>query len=173
LPFSKEGFPCVHLGGIPQSNYRQRNTPSASAEVTAQQHTLTLLREALTLALFCKAGPVQQGPLFPTTACPLDGQLHVWQGPGGVTMPCEPGGMVQFPAATGTHCAGRPRCTTSASGRRVSRYPDNAVWQAWRERQQTPPGRARVAVEHARPLGTGKADAPATGEDANPQGEGA
>jgi hypothetical protein len=106
-----------------------------------------------TLAIFCKAWPVHQGPYFPKTAFALDWHQHVLQCPGGVTMPCEPGGIVQFPAATCARCALRPRCTTSASGRSVSMHPDEALLQALRERQQTPQGRAplreRVAVEHA------------------------
>ena len=68
-------------------------------------------------------------------------------------MPCEPGGVVKFPAATCAHCALRDRCTPSASGRSVSIHPDEALLQELRERQQTPQGRAqlreRVAVEHA------------------------
>jgi hypothetical protein len=83
----------------------------------------------------------------------LDWQQHVLQCPSGVTMPFELGGMVKFPAATCAPCALRPRCTTSASGRSVSIHPDEALLQEWRERQQTPQGRAtlreRVAVEHA------------------------
>jgi len=106
-----------------------------------------------TLAIFCQAWPVQQGPYFPKTAVALDWQQHVQQCPGGVTMPCEPGGMVQLPAATCAQCALRPRCTTSASGRSVSIHPDEALVQEWRERQQTRQGRAklreRVAGEHA------------------------
>ena len=106
-----------------------------------------------TLAIFCKAWPVQQGPFFPKTAFALDWQQHALQCPGGVTMPFEPGGMVKFPTATCAQCALRPRCTTSASGRSVSIHPDEALLQELRERQQTPQGRAqlreRVAVEHA------------------------
>jgi len=68
-------------------------------------------------------------------------------------MPFAPGEVVQFPAATCAGCAWRERCTASASGRRVSIHPDEALRQELRERQQTPQGRAqlreRVAVEHA------------------------
>jgi Transposase DDE domain len=106
-----------------------------------------------TLAIFGKAWPVQQGPFFPKTAFTLDWPQHVLPCPGGVTRPCEPGGRVQCPAATCARCALRLRCTTSASGRSVSMPPDEALLHEGRERQQTPPGRAkwreRVAVEHA------------------------
>jgi hypothetical protein len=106
-----------------------------------------------TLAMFCKAWPVPQGPWFPPTACTLDWPQHVRHCPGGVTMPLEPGGMVTVPAATCAPCPVRPRGTTSVSGRSLSRHPDEAVGHEWRERQQTPPGRAtwreRVAVEPA------------------------
>jgi Transposase DDE domain len=100
-----------------------------------------------------KAWPVHQGPDLPKRACQLDGERHERQCPGGVTRPLEPGGSVQCPAATCAGCALRPRWTPSASGRRVSMHPDDAWLQEWRERQQTPQGRAkwreRVAVEHA------------------------
>jgi DDE family transposase len=106
-----------------------------------------------TLTIFCKAWPVRQGPYFPKSAFQLDWERHELQCPGGVTMPCEPGSSVKFPAATCAGCALRPRCTTSASGRSVSIHPDEALLQEVRERQQTPQGRAklreRVAVEHA------------------------
>ena len=106
-----------------------------------------------TLAIFCKAWPVHQGPYFPKTAFALDWHQHVLHCPGGATMPFTPGGIVKFPAATCAQCALRPRCTTSATGRSVSIHPDEALLQELRERQQTPQGRAklreRVAVEHA------------------------
>ena len=59
-------------------------------------------------------------------------------------MPFEPGGLVQLPAATWAHCAWRPRCTPSASGRSVSRHPAEALLHEWRARQQTPQGRATL-----------------------------
>jgi hypothetical protein len=106
-----------------------------------------------TWAIVCQAWPVHQGPYCPTSACHLDGERHARQCPGGVTLPCEPGGSVQLPAATCAGGAWRPRCTTSASGRRVRMHPDEALLQEWRDRQQTPQGRAqlreRVAVAHA------------------------
>ena len=153
--------------GVTPANAPEANVTDAIATaLAAQKCTLRALpidRASLastlgqqrpdTLAIFCKAWPVQPGPLFPKTACTLDWHQHVLQCPGGSTMPCEPGGMVKFPAATCASCALRPRCPTSASGRSVSMHPDEAVLPEWRERQQTPQGRAklreRVAVEHA------------------------
>ena len=106
-----------------------------------------------TLPMFCKAWPVHQGPYGPKSALQLDGERHERQCPGGVPLPFEPGGSVKFPAATCAGCALRPRCTTSAAGRSVSMHPAEALWQAWRARQPTPQGRAkvreRVAVAHA------------------------
>jgi DDE family transposase len=122
--------------------------------------TLVQQRPA-TRAIFGQAWPVQQGPYLPKTAFALDWERHERHCPGGVTMPLEPGGRGTLPAATCAGCALRPRCTTSASGRSVSMHPDEALWQALRERQQTPQGRAqlreRVAVEHAlAPIGHGQ-----------------
>ena len=153
--------------GVTPANVPEANvTEAIETDLAAQQYTLrelhidraylasTLVQQRPeTLAIFCKAWPVQQGPYFPKTAFALDWHQHVLQCPGGVTMPFEPGGMVKFPAATCAQCALRPRCTTSASGRSVSIHPDEALLQELRERQQTPQGRAklreRVAVEHA------------------------
>jgi hypothetical protein len=156
----------VAVGVTPANAPEARVTDAIEMDLAAQQCTLRELhidraylastwgqQRPETLAIFCKAWPVQQGPYFPKTAFALDWQQHVLQCPGGVTMPFEPGGMVKFPAATCAHCALRPRCTTSASGRSVSLHPDEALVQELRERQQTPQGRAklreRVAVEHA------------------------
>ena len=106
-----------------------------------------------TLAIFCKAWPVRQGPYFPKSAFQLDWERYELRCPGGEIMPFEPGGVVKFPAATCRHCVLRERCTASASGRSISIHPDEALLQELRERQQTPQGRAqlraRVAVEHA------------------------
>jgi Transposase DDE domain/Transposase domain (DUF772) len=156
----------VAVGGTPANAPEASVTDAIEMDLAAQQCTLRELhidraylasklvqQRPATRAIFCKAWPVQQGPFFPKTAFTLDWQQHVLQCPGGVTMPFEPGGMVKFPAATCTHCALRPQCTTSASGRSVSIHPDEALLQELRERQQTPQGRAklreRVAVEHA------------------------
>jgi transposase len=153
--------------GVPPANAPEASvTDTIETDVAAQQCTLrelhidraylasTLVHQRTeTLAIFCKAWPVQQGPYFPKTAFTLDWHQHVLHGPGSVTMPCKPGGMGKFPAATCAHCPLRSRCTTSASGRSVSMHPDEALVQELRERQQTPQGRAkwreRVAVEHA------------------------
>jgi transposase len=154
------------VGVTPANAPEASVTDAIETDLAAQQCTLRELhidraylasklvqQRTETLAIFCKAWPVQQGPYFPKTAFALDWQQHVLQCPGGVTMPFEPGSMVKFPAATCASCALRPRCTTSASGRSVSIHPDEALLQELRERQQTPPGRAklreRVAVEHA------------------------
>jgi DDE family transposase/transposase-like protein DUF772 len=156
----------VAVGVTPANAPEARVTDASETALAAQPCTLrewhidraylarTLVQQRpATLAICCKAWPVQQGPYFPKTAFALDWQQHVLQWPGGVTMPFEPGGMVKFPAATCARCALRPRCTTSASGRSVSMHPDEALLQELRERQQTPQGRAqwreRVAVEHA------------------------
>jgi Transposase DDE domain/Transposase domain (DUF772) len=105
------------------------------------------------LAVCCKAWPVRPGPYCPKSAFQLEWERHELRCPGGETLPFEPGGVVKFPAATCAHCPLRARCTTSASGRSISMHPDEALLQEWRERQQTPQGRAklreRVAVEHA------------------------
>ena len=156
----------VAVGVTPANVPEASVTDAIATDLAAQQCTLrelhidraylasTLVQQRpATLAIFCKAWPVQQGPYFPKTAFALDWERHALQCPGGVTMPFEPGGSVKFPAATCAGCALRPRCTTSASGRSVSIHPDEALLQELRERQQTPQGRAklreRVAVEHA------------------------
>lgn len=105
------------------------------------------------VAIVWQAWPGRSGLSCPTTAFQLDWDRYALRGPGGETRPCEPGGVVQFPAATWAPCPLRSRCPARASGRRISMPPDAARLQAWRERQQTPQGRAklreRVAVEHA------------------------
>ena len=106
-----------------------------------------------TLAMFCTAWPVHPGPYVPKSACHVDGERRERPCPGGVVMPCEPGGTVKFPASTCAGGAWRERCTTRPAGRSVSRHPDEALLAEWRERPRTPHGRAklreRVAVEHA------------------------
>jgi transposase len=156
----------VAVGVTPANAPEASVTDAIATDVAAQQCTLrelhidraylarTLVQQRPeTLAIFCKAWPVHQGPYFPKTAFALDWHQHVLHCPGGVTMPFEPGSLVKFPTATCATCALRPRCTTSASGRSVSIHPDEALLHELRERQQTPQGRAklreRVAVEHA------------------------
>ena len=156
----------VAVGVTPANAPEASVTDAIETDVAAQQCILRELhidraylasklvqQRPATLAIFCKAWPVQQGPYFPKTAFALDWERHELQCPGGVTMPFEPGGSVKFPAATCAGWALRPRCTTSASGRSVSIHPAEALVQELRERQQTPQGRAqlreRVAVEHA------------------------
>jgi hypothetical protein len=105
------------------------------------------------VTICCQAWPVHPGPSCANSACLLDGPRHTRQGPGGVCMPLVPGGLVKLPAATCAGGAVRDRCPSSATGRSVRLHLDEALWQEWRDRQQTPPGRAtlreRVAVEHA------------------------
>ena len=156
----------VAVGVTPANVPEASVTDTIATDLAAQHCTLrelhidraylasTLVQQRTdTLAIFCKAWPVHQGPYFPKTAFTLDWHQQVLQCPGGVTMAFEPGGMVKFPAATCARCALRPRCTTSATGRSVSIHPDEALLHELRERQQTPQGRAklreRVAVEHA------------------------
>jgi transposase len=148
------------------------NVPEASVidaietDLAAQQSTLQALhidraylasklvqQRAADLTIFCKAWPVRQGPYFAKSAFHLDWERHELQCPGGEIMPFVPGEVVKFPTATCARCALRERCTTSASGRRVTIHPDEALLQELRERQQTPQGHAklreRIAVEHA------------------------
>jgi len=106
-----------------------------------------------TLTVCCPAWPGQQGSYCAPNAFHLAWEGHPLRGPGGERLPLAPGEGVQCPAATCARCALRERCTTRASGRRVTSHPDEALWHERRARQQTPQGRAklreRVAVEHA------------------------
>jgi len=156
----------VAVGGTPANAPEASVTDAIETDLAAQQCTLRELhidraylasplvqQRAASLAIFCKAWPVRQGPYFPKTAFQLDWERYELRCPGGESMPFTPGEVVQFPAATCASCALRERCTTSASGRSVSIHPDEALLQELRERQGTPQGRAqlreRVAVEHA------------------------
>lgn len=154
-------------GGVPPANVPEASVTDAIApDLAAQKSPLQAWHIdraswASTLgqqrtedrAIFCQAWPVRPGPYVPTRACQLDWERHAWRCPGGETMPCEPGGVVKFPARPCAHCALRSRCTTRASGRSLSMHPDDALLQGLRERLQTSQGRAqwreRVAVEHA------------------------
>lgn len=153
--------------GVTPANAPEASVTDAIAmDLAAQQGTLRAWRidraslasqlvqqRSETWTIFCKAWPVRQGPYCPKRAFQQDWERSALRCPGGATVPFEPGGVVKFPAATCGHCAWRERCTASASGRSVSMHPDEALLQEWRERQQTPQGRAqlreRVAVEHA------------------------
>ena len=156
----------VAVGVTPANAPEATVTDAIETDVAAQQCTLrqwhidraylasTLVQQrADTLAIFCKAWPVRQGPCFAQSAFQWDWERHELRCPGGEVMPFVPGEVVKFPAATCGSCALRERCTTSASGRSVSIHPDEALLQELRERQKTPQGRARlrerVAVEHA------------------------
>ena len=156
----------VAVGITPANAPEAHVTEAIETDLAAQQCTLRELhidraylasklvqQRADTLAIFCKAWPVRQGPYFAKSAFHIDWAQHELRCPGGEVMPFAPGEVVHFPAATCGACALRERCTTSASGRSVSIHPDEALLQELRERQQTPQGRAqlreRVAVEHA------------------------
>ena len=156
----------VAVGVTPANAPEASVTDAIEADIAAQQcprRELHIDRAYLTsqlvqqrtetLAIFCQAWPVRQGPYCPKSAFQLDGECQALQCPGGERLPFTPGEVVHFPAATCGGCLLRTRCTTSASGRSVSIHPDDAVLQELRERQQTPQGRAqlreRVAVEHA------------------------
>jgi len=156
----------IAVGVTPANAPEASVTEAIDTDLAAQQRALTELhidraylasqlvqQRTATLTICCKAWPVRQSPYFPKSAFMLDWERQELQCPGGVRMPFEPGGVVQFPAATCASCPLRERCTTSASGRSVSIHPDEALLQELRERQRTPQGRAklreRVAVEHA------------------------
>jgi len=106
----------------------------------------------VSLAIYCKAWPVRNGSRFPKTAFTLDWSRQHIRCPAQVELPCTPGGIVHFPAATCAVCPLRERCTTSSRGRSVSLHPDERFLTELRERQHTPAGRAklreRTAVEH-------------------------
>ena len=156
----------VAVGVTPATVPEASVTEAIETDLAAQQRTLTELhidraylastlvqQRSDALAIFCKAWPVHQGPYFPKSAFHLDWERRELQCPGGVVIPCEPGGVVKFPATTCAGCAWRERCTTSPAGRSISIHPDEALLAELRERQRTPQGRAklreRVAVEHA------------------------
>ena len=156
----------VAVGGPPGHGPEARVPEASATDLAAHQRPRTawhLDRASLasTLvpqrsrawAMFCQAWPVPQGPSVPKSALPLAWERRERPGPGGVGRPCEPGGAGTLPASTWAGGAWRARCPTSPAGRRVSLHPAEALWAEWRERQRTPPGRAklreRVAVEHA------------------------
>ena len=157
----------VAVGVTPANVPEASVTDAIETDLAAQQCTLrelhidrAYLASTLVQQRTADAGHFLQGVagtargrISPKLPSSWIGQRHELRCPGGVTMPFEPGAVVKFPAATCAHCALRPRCTTSASGRSVSIHPDEALLQELRERQQTPQGRAklreRVAVEHA------------------------
>ncbi len=105
------------------------------------------------LAIYCKAFAVRNGPRFAKTDFTLDFDRAQLTCPNQVTMPFTPGGKVQFPAAACARCPLRQRCTSSTHGRSVQIHPDEQLLAELRARQLTPAGRAklreRVAVEHS------------------------
>jgi transposase len=108
---------------------------------------------APTLAVYCKAWPVQAGARFAKSAFYLDWGTGTIQCPGGVRIPFTLGSTVQFPRQTCEPCVLRRQCTTSASGRTVTMHPDEPLLDEVRTRQQTAAGRAKLrergAVEHS------------------------
>jgi Transposase DDE domain/Transposase domain (DUF772) len=105
------------------------------------------------LEVYCKAWPVRQGKRFHKQTFTLDWERQLIRCPAQQEMPFVPGGVVHFPKATCAQCPLKAQCTTSAKGRSVSIHPDEALLIEFRQRQQTPQGRAklreRIAVEHA------------------------
>jgi IS5 family transposase/Pyruvate/2-oxoacid:ferredoxin oxidoreductase delta subunit len=114
-----------------------------------------LVRERVeTLAISCRAWPVQHGAqVAKTAAFVLDWEQGTIQCPDGVVIPFTAGSNVVFPADRCGGCALCPGCTTSKTGRSVSIHRDERLMQELRERQLPPQGRAklreRVPVEHS------------------------
>src|SRR5258707_10428522 len=104
------------------------------------------------LEVYCKAWPIRESKRFHKQAFTLDWERQIIRCPAEQEMSFVPGGVVHFPKEICAECPLKAQCTTSAKGRSVSIYPDEALIIELRERQQTPQGRAklreRVAVEH-------------------------
>jgi hypothetical protein len=104
------------------------------------------------LEVYCKAWPIRESKRFHKQAFTLDWERQIIRCPAEQEMSFVPGGVVHFPKEICAQCPLKAQCTTSAKGRSVSIYPDEALIIELRERQQTPQGRAklreRVAVEH-------------------------
>ncbi len=104
------------------------------------------------LKVYCKAWPVRLSKRFHKQAFVLDWERQIIRCPADQEVPFMPGGVVHFPKDTCALCPLKAQCTTSAKGRSVSIYPDEALIIELCERQQTVQGRAqlreRVAVEH-------------------------
>src|ERR671922_1299907 len=108
----------VAVGVTPANAPEARVTDAIETDLAAQQCTLRELHidraylasklvqhRTETLAVFCKAWPVRQGPYFPKSAFQLDWERYELRCPGGETMPFAPGGVVKFPAAVCAGCA--------------------------------------------------------------------
>jgi hypothetical protein len=104
------------------------------------------------LEVYCKAWPVRASKYFDKQTFTLDWERQIICCPAKQEMPFIPGGVVHFPKEICAQCPLKAQCTTSAKGRSVSIYPDEALLSELRQRQQTPQGRTklreRVAVEH-------------------------
>lgn len=104
------------------------------------------------LEVYCKAWPVRISKRFHKQAFVLDWEKQIIRCPASQEMPFVPGGVVHFPKETCAQCPLKAQCTTSAKGRSVSIYPDEALLVELRQARQTPEGRHKlrelVAVEH-------------------------
>src|SRR4029450_4874722 len=99
-------------GGTPANTPEASVTDAIETDLAAQQCTLRQLhidraylasqlvqQRSETLAIFCKAWPVHQGPYFPKSAFQLDWERYELRCPGAETVPFTGGGVVKFPAA--------------------------------------------------------------------------
>ncbi len=157
----------VRAVGVTPANVPEAQvTDALSLDLGAQQVELTELHidraylssrwvreRADTLAIFCKAWPVRNGPRYAKTAFVLDWDAGTIRCPQGVVQPMQADQTVQFPAATCAACPVRTQCTTSAYGRSVHIHADERLHQELRARQRTAAGRAalrqRIPVEHS------------------------
>lgn len=157
----------IRAGGITAANVPEAEvTDAITADLTVQQGEVSELHidraylssrwvrdRPATVAVYCKAWPVQAGARFAKSAFCLDWDAGTIQCPGGVSIPFTLGSTVQFPRQTCGRCVLRRQCTTNTSGRTVTIHPDERLLEELRARQQTAAGRAklreRVAVEHS------------------------
>jgi hypothetical protein len=156
----------IRAVGITPANVPEASVTEAISEDLAQQTVSLkelhidraylsshLVRERSgDLKVYCKAWPVRISKRFHKQAFVLDWERQIIRCPADQEVPFVPGGVVHFPKDTCALCPLKAQCTTSAKGRSVSIYPDEALIIELRERQQTVQGRAqlreRVAVEH-------------------------
>src|SRR6266478_4531937 len=156
----------IRAVGVTPANVPEASvTPAISADLDRQAVALKelhidraylsshLVRERSDdLEVYCKAWPIRESKRFHKQAFTLDWERQIIRCPAEQEMSFVPGGVVHFPKEICAECPLKAQCTTSAKGRSVSIYPDEALIIELRERQQTPQGRAklreRVAVEH-------------------------
>jgi transposase len=108
---------------------------------------------------------VRNGGCLPKTAFALDWNAGTMRCPNAVTLPFTVGSVIPFAAGICAVWPLRARCTSSAQGRRISTHPNAHLLRAWRGRQQSPEGRAK--------LGEGVAVAPVLAPMGRWQGRGA